>query len=174
MGGEKVNIYLEVIGILISTASACFVGWQILSSIKIDRRNRTFYMITALERLMDEPKNSNLILKMSLMDEFAPRVELNKALEIYNESPKNRKFIYKILNYYERLSVSVFTKNIDAKILQQLSGYQILNAHEKLEPFISITRDKYKSQQSPPYQHFDALYRKWIKQKQFKNFGGRQ
>lgn len=170
----KESIYFQVISILIAAASAGFVGWQIFCNIRLDRRNRTFRMISDLEKIMDDPNNSETILEMHLMDDFVPKVDLTEALKIYNGHSDKRRLIYKILNYYERLSTAVFTKTIDTKILQQLSGYQILYAHEKLEPFISIIRDKYKARQSPPYQHFDSLYQKWTKLKQFKNYGGRQ
>lgn len=166
------NSDIQIISALFSAVSAVFLGIQILNTIRSERRDRTFQMVAKLEHLMFDPQNSKLIKEICLLDDFSPKVDLVCAIEIYEKSYENRKCIYKILNYYELLSTAVLSKNIDEKILQSLSGYQILNAHIKLEPFIAIIRDRYVSQQSPPYQHFDALYRKWTKLKRFRNNGG--
>jgi len=113
--------------------------------------------------MLNKKENFKIIRKIRLMDDFSERLSLNEALEIYNKSNENKSKIYEILNFYEALSLSVFCKHIDGKVLRRMAGYRIYNAYEKLEPFISIIGDNYETLQARPYQHYKQLYLKWNK-----------
>lgn len=163
---------LTICGIVISVLTMVLLWWQIRTSVKLNRDNRTFEMISQLDGMMtdDKPGKEDIIKKIHLLDEFSPRVSLEEAISIYS-TDKNRSIIYEILNFYETLALAVFNKNINKDILLSMYGYRIINAYEKLDPFISVIKDKYENRQSPPYQHFKLLYDKCIQSRWYKKYG---
>lgn len=171
--GTIISDYLPTIGsIVVSVVTVVLLWWQIRTNVKLNRDNRTFEMISQLDKMInsDESKKKDVIKKIRLLDEFSIRVSLEEAMVIYSDDT-NRSIIYEILNFYEALALAVFNKNVNKEILLSMYGYRIINAYKKLDPFISVIKDKYENQQSPPYQHFKTLYEKCIKSRWFKKYG---
>lgn len=163
------SINLEALAHIISVITMLLLAYQIRSDIKLNRYNQTFKIISDLDVILNKEENSRIIQQAKLMEDFSDRLTLDEAIAIYNESVDNQKIIYEILNFYEALSLSVSCKHIDGKILRRMYGSRIINAYEKLDPFISAIADNYKSPKRKPYQHFQELYDKWKKY-----YGGRQ
>lgn len=157
------GIGFEQITTIITGVSVFVLAFQIRSDVKLNRYNQTFKIIDDLETMLNKQENLEMIHTIGLMDDFSERLSLIEAMEIYNKSDENKTKIYEILNFYETLSLSVFCKHIDGKILRKIAGPRIFNAYEKLAPFISIIADNYKTPQTRPYQHYKKLYDKWDK-----------
>lgn len=164
----SIDIYPEA-SIIINAVSVAFLGWQIHSNKQLNRNNKTFEMISQLDNIMNGKvnKGSRLVEEINLIDDFSGAISDKKARKIVKSKAK-RKIVYEILNFYESLAVAVFSKNVNKKILQRMSGYRILNAYKKLKPFILCIRDEYEEPKSKPYQHFEQLYIKWSASKKFK------
>lgn len=157
------NNFIEQITVVISGISVLVLAYQIRSQIKLNKYNQTFHTIVNLETMLNKKDNAQIIREIRLMDDFTRRLSLNEAQGIYNRSDEDRQKIYEILNFYEALSLSVFSKHIDGKILRKMAGPRIYNAYEKLSPFIAVIADNYETPQTKPYQHYGELYNKWKK-----------
>lgn len=147
--------------------SILILVYQIYSAIKMNRYNQTFQMIADMEAMLNKEESSSLIQKIRILEDFSDRLSLGEAQEVYGECDANKKQIYEILNFYEKLSLSIFLKHTDGKVLKNMYGFRILNTYEKLKPFIVIIADHYEDPRIKPYQHFEELYTRW--KKNYKN-----
>ncbi len=155
---------IAIIAAIIALFTMLATILQIKYNIKLNRKNHTFDKISELERLLysDSSPWKEIIKEIGVTDDQMPVLEYNKAANIYSDENK-KVVVYSILNYFESLSLAVFTKNIDEKILKKIYGKRIHTAFIKLHPFITLIAAKYHDPKYKPYQHFERLFIKWDK-----------
>lgn len=141
----------------ISFVSAVGIILQIRSNVKLNRKNLTFAKISELEGFLYKNNSrtmQKIINRIGLLEENVKPVSQESAFRIYK---RHKYFIYLLLNYFESLSLAVFEKNIDYKILFRIYGKRLRRAHSRLHPFISLIATERQDDRYIPYQHFDLL-----------------
>lgn len=157
------ELYVAIIGLIISSITLIVAALQISSSVKWNRYNKTFETMEKLDKMLNKNEDLlSIINAIGLMDDYSCTLSIEESVNIYNQE-KNKRKIYEILNFYESLSLGVFFRHIDEKILKKIYGPRIFNAYKKLYPFITIISTKYNNPQVKPYQHFQKLYKRWRK-----------
>lgn len=155
--------YTAIIAAFISALGVIAMSQQIRSDIKLNRSNQTFKKIEELDELLyHRSELKDIISNIRVINDCEDPLSIAEAEEIYNN---NKLRIFEILNFFESLSLEVFCKNIDKKILYKIYGPRLCNAYEKLHPFILVIADIYKKPNIRPYQHFDLLYKKFDKKR---------
>lgn len=148
--------FIAVATALISALSVIAMSLQIRSNVKLNRNNQTFKKIEELDEILYHRSELRKIIKdIHLIDDCEKSLSIMEAGEILKD---NDLYIYEILNFFESLSLSVISKNIDEKILKKIYGQRICEAYKKLHPFIRLIADKYEDPNTKPYQHFSLLY----------------
>lgn len=156
-----IDNYIAIVAAIIAFASVIAMIVQIRAEIKLNRKNQTFNKIGELDKLMYTPNSLTFIIdKVGLLEDTMEPIELKSAFILFENNKNN---IFELLNFFESLSLSVFSKNIDEKILRKNYGVRIHKYYIKLNPFIRLIADKYRDPNMEPYQYFRELYDKWDK-----------
>ena len=160
----KTSDIIAIIATIIALFSMFATILQIQYNIKLNRKNHTFDKISELENFLYSSDSSwkDLIEEIGVLNDQMQVLEYSAVAEIYDNKEK-RNILYAILNYFESLSLAVFTKNIDERILKKIYGKRIHRAFIKLHPFITLIAANYHDPQYKPYQHFERLFMKWDK-----------
>ncbi|AGN85105.1 DUF4760 domain-containing protein [Enterobacter sp. R4-368] len=82
-----------------------------------------------------------------------------------DENYEGRKIQY-ILNFYERMAVSIKAGIYEENMLKQASYTTVIDTYETAEPLIKVLREKLRT--SLTYQEFEWLHKRW-KNKPLKN-----
>lgn len=160
---------IAIVAAVIALFSMFATVLQIRYNIKLNRKNHTFDKIGELEKLLysyDSPWKE-IIKEIGVINDQMSVLEYSEVAEIY-ENEEKRNIVYAILNFFESLSLAVFTKNIDGRILKKIYGKRIHRAFIKLHPFITLIAANYHDPKYKPYQHFERLFIKWDK-----SYGGK-
>lgn len=152
------EMYQHFITPVVSLFGAVIIMIQIRSTVKLNRKNMTFEKIKELENfLYHNEALAEMIQTTGLLTERGEAVDGNTEAEIMK---KDKYLLYQLLNYFESLSLAVFEKNIDQKILFKIYGRRLQRAYIKLHPFIVLITADSPDPRYKPYQHFDKLYDK--------------
>ena len=105
--------FIAVATALISALSVIAMSLQIRSNVKLNRNNQTFKKIEELDEILYHRSELRKIIKdIHLIDDCEKSLSIMEAGEILKD---NDLYIYEILNFFESLSLSVISKNIDEK-----------------------------------------------------------
>ena len=162
------NDYVSIAAVFIAASSVMVMSVQIRSNIKLNQSNQTFNKIEELDKMLyHNGKLREVIKDLNLIDDSQKALSVVEATEVFL---KYKMQIYEILNFFENLALSVFSKNINKKILMQIYGLRIHDAYEKMHPYIVLIADKYRDPTRRPYQHFEALYKNLHKRYSIRKF----
>lgn len=152
--GDKVAI----IALVVSVIAVVVVMVQIWDTTRLNRKNQTFQKIKELEEMLyNDDSLKDIIKKIHLIENEKEAIGYKKALKMYEDSEQLHK-IYRIINFFESLSLAMIKKNIDEKTFRQIFGKRMVRAYIKLHPFIVLIAGKSHNPRYEPYQHFKYIY----------------
>lgn len=152
-------VILDIIHIVLTTIALLFTAIQVLLLTRQVRENKKWSAQDAAFKYCSGHDEIFQILN-GLVDWNADEFPYELFKNDTEDGKKNRAEVFRILQYFERLSVGILCDYFDEEIVRRNLNRTFVETYKKLRPFILMRRAETCSN---VFSHFERVAETWIK-----------